>query len=99
MTMQGSYFGLWLHSGQGGAFRQVGRTKIAGFAVENSVGAVADRDGRLCFGNQAIPTGESESVISSIWFRRMWRRSTAASSASGDPRFLQAPRTRRSVSW
>ena len=59
MTMQGSYFGLWLHSGQGGAFRQVGETKIACFAVVNSVGAVADRDGRLCFGNQAIPTGES----------------------------------------
>ena len=59
MTMQGSYFGLWLHSGQGGAFRQVGETKIACFAVVNSVGAVADRDGRLRFGNQTIPTGES----------------------------------------
>jgi len=59
MTMQGSYFGLWLHSGQGGAFRQVGETKIACFAVVNSVGAVADRDGRLRFGNQTIPTGDS----------------------------------------
>ena len=59
MTMQGSYFGLWLHSGQGGAFRQVGRTKIACFVVVNSVGAVADRDGMLRYGNQTIPTGET----------------------------------------
>lgn len=59
MTMQGSYFGLWLHSGQGGAFRQVGPTKIACFAVVNSVGAVVDRDGRLCYGNQTIPNGET----------------------------------------
>ena len=59
MTMQGSYFGLWLHSGQGGAFRQVGRTRIACFAVVNSVGAVADRDGGLWHGNQSVPSGET----------------------------------------
>ena len=59
MTMQGSYFGLWLHSGQGGAFRQIGGTKIACFTVVNSVGAVTDRERRLCFGNQTIPTGEA----------------------------------------
>ena len=59
MTMQGSYFGLWLHSGQGGAFRQIGSTKIACFAVVNSVGAVTDRERKLCFGNQTIPTGET----------------------------------------
>src|SRR5439155_819064 len=40
MTMQGSYFGLWLHSGQGGAFRQVGDSRIACFTVVNAVGAV-----------------------------------------------------------
>ncbi|HKY95334.1 MAG TPA: P1 family peptidase [Kiloniellales bacterium] len=59
MTMQGSYFGLWLHSGQGGAFRQVGRSKIACFAVVNAVGAVVDRAGRLAHGGQRIPTGET----------------------------------------
>ena len=57
-TMQGSYFGLWLHSGQGGAFQQIGPTKIAAFAVVNAVGVVVDRDGRICCGNQGIPTGE-----------------------------------------
>ena len=59
MTMQGSYFGLWLHSGQGGAFRQIGGTKIACFAVVNSVGAVTDRDGRLTHGSQSVPSGET----------------------------------------
>lgn len=59
MAMQGSYFRLWLHSGQGGAFRQLGPTKIACFAVVNAVGAVVDRQGRLCFGRQSIATGET----------------------------------------
>ncbi len=59
MTMQGSYFGLWLHSGQGGAFRQLGPTKIACFVVVNSVGALVDRNGKLAYGNQTIPTGET----------------------------------------
>jgi hypothetical protein len=56
--MQGSYFGLWLHSGQGCAFRQVGPTKIAAFTVVNSVGIVVDRDGRLACGGQPVPRGE-----------------------------------------
>lgn len=59
MTMQGSYFGLWLHSGQGGAFRRIGPTRIACFTVVNSVGVVVDRDGKLSFGNQRVPSGES----------------------------------------
>jgi len=47
MAMQGGFFGCDSHSGQGGAFRQVGRTKIAAFVVVNAVGAVTDRDGRM----------------------------------------------------
>ena len=47
MAMQGSYFGCDAHSGQGGAFRQLGTTKIAAFVVVNAFGAVTDRDGRL----------------------------------------------------
>lgn len=57
MTMQGSYFGYWLHSGQGGAFRQIGKTKIACFTVVNSLGAVVDRNGRPQHGNQTTPDG------------------------------------------
>jgi L-aminopeptidase/D-esterase-like protein len=47
MAMQGGYFGCNTHSGQGGAFRQIGATKIAAFTVVNAYGAVTDRAGRL----------------------------------------------------
>jgi L-aminopeptidase/D-esterase-like protein len=52
-AMQGYFFADsksdlrdWPHSGQGGAFRQVGPTKIAVFTVVNAIGAVVDRHGR-----------------------------------------------------
>lgn len=64
MVMQGSYFGLWLHSGQGGAFRQIGRTKIATFAVVNAVGAIVDRLGRVVSGGQ--PLGVAETSIDAL---------------------------------
>ena len=38
-------------SGQGGAFRQIGPTKIAVFTVVNAFGAVVDRDGRVVRGH------------------------------------------------
>jgi L-aminopeptidase/D-esterase-like protein len=47
MAMQGGFFGCDAHSGQGGAFRQLGTIKIAAFVVVNASGAVTDRDGRL----------------------------------------------------
>jgi L-aminopeptidase/D-esterase-like protein len=47
MAMQGGFFGCNAHSGQGGAFRQVGAVKIAAFTVVNAYGAVTDRVGRL----------------------------------------------------
>ncbi|MGE3873261.1 MAG: P1 family peptidase [Parvibaculaceae bacterium] len=59
MTKQGLYFGLDLHSGQGGAFRQVGKTKIAAFAVANPVGVIVDRQGRVAAGGQKLPQGIS----------------------------------------
>jgi 6-aminohexanoate-oligomer endohydrolase len=40
-------FAQWPHSGQGGAFRTVGPTKIGVFTVVNALGAIVDRDGRL----------------------------------------------------
>ncbi|NEZ03081.1 peptidase S58 DmpA [Wenzhouxiangella sp. XN201] len=55
-AMQGVYFTeplsasnshRWPHSGQGGAFTQVGPTKIGVFTVVNSVGAIVDRNGRV----------------------------------------------------
>jgi L-aminopeptidase/D-esterase-like protein len=47
MAMQGGYFRCGAHSGQGGAFRQIGPTKIAAFVVVNAYGVVTDRDGRM----------------------------------------------------
>jgi L-aminopeptidase/D-esterase-like protein len=55
-AMQGVYFvpntrsdgaSGWPHSGQGGAFRQIGPTRIAVFTVVNALGLVVDRDGRV----------------------------------------------------
>jgi len=44
-------------AGQGGAFRQVGRTKIAVLTVVNAVGAIVDRQGRVVRGNRAPESG------------------------------------------
>lgn len=57
MAMQGGYFLCNAHSGQGGAFRQIGATKIAAFVVVNALGAVTDRDGRLVSCNRAKSWG------------------------------------------
>lgn len=49
-AMQGGFFGGWeyrQHSGQGGAFRELGSTKVAVFTVVNSLGTVVDRRGRV----------------------------------------------------
>jgi L-aminopeptidase/D-esterase-like protein len=55
-AMQGSYylrgtsadrFAEWAHSGQGGAFRTIGPTKIGVFTVVNALGAIVDRSGRM----------------------------------------------------
>jgi L-aminopeptidase/D-esterase-like protein len=53
MAKQGVYFAGknlmpgWPSSGQGGAFRTVGKTKIAFFTVVNALGTIVDRDGRV----------------------------------------------------
>ncbi|RKF19450.1 peptidase S58 DmpA [Altericroceibacterium spongiae] len=43
----GGLFGCNAHSGQGGAFRQVGDVKIAAFTIVNALGVVVDRDGQV----------------------------------------------------
>lgn len=57
MTRTGDFFGCKAHSGQGGAFRQIGNLKIAAFTVVNAYGAVTDRQGRLaaCYRDPAWP--------------------------------------------
>ncbi|MFT4198470.1 MAG: P1 family peptidase [Pseudoxanthomonas sp.] len=53
----GDFFGCRAHSGQGGAFRQVGELKIAAFTVVNAFGVVARRDGTIaaCYRDPAWP--------------------------------------------
>ncbi|WP_332769518.1 P1 family peptidase [Phenylobacterium sp.] len=46
-AVSGGLFGCNAHSGQGGAFRQIGQVKIAVFTVVNALGVVTDRDGRV----------------------------------------------------
>jgi len=58
MAMQGAFFGRGVHSGQGGAFRQIDDLKVAAFAVVNSSGAITDRNGRLVkFRNNLTDSG------------------------------------------
>lgn len=53
----GGYFGCNAHSGQGGAFRQIGELKIAAFTVGNALGVVTTRDGRIaaCYADATWP--------------------------------------------
>lgn len=44
---QGGYFDARTYSGQGGAFRATGATKVAVFTVVNALGHVVDRSGRV----------------------------------------------------
>jgi L-aminopeptidase/D-esterase-like protein len=44
-------------AGQGGAFRQVGRIRMAVFTVVNAVGAIVDRTGRVVRGNRDPESG------------------------------------------
>ncbi len=63
----GKTFGFELAEpgGQGGAFRQVGETRIAVFTVVNAVGAVVDRDGNVVRGHLA-PTGARRKLVEGI---------------------------------
>lgn len=58
-AISGSIFGCNAHSGQGGAFRQVGDLKIAAFTVVNALGVVTDREGRTaaCYPDKTWPAG------------------------------------------
>jgi len=44
-------------AGQGGAFRLIGRVKVAVFTVVNAVGTIVDRSGRVVRGNRAPESG------------------------------------------
>jgi L-aminopeptidase/D-esterase-like protein len=52
--------------GQGGAFRQLGDTRIAVFTVVNAVGAIVGRDGTVVRGHFDQPTGARRALVEGI---------------------------------
>lgn len=53
-------------SGQGGAFRQVGPTRIAVFSVVNALGAIVDRQGRIVRGHLDRATGRRDHLAADL---------------------------------
>jgi L-aminopeptidase/D-esterase-like protein len=53
-------------AGQGGAFRQVGETRIAVFTVINAVGAVVDREGNVVRGHLDAASGTRRALIAGV---------------------------------
>ena len=64
-TTVGKTFGLDGREpgGQGGAFRQIGETKIVVFTVLNAVGAIVDRDGAVVRGHLDDATGIRSALV------------------------------------
>jgi 6-aminohexanoate-oligomer endohydrolase len=53
-------------AGQGGAFRQVGPTKVAVFTVVNAFGAIVDRNGTVVRGHLDAATGERSPLVTRL---------------------------------
>jgi L-aminopeptidase/D-esterase-like protein len=65
-------------AGQGGAFRQIGSTRIAAFVVVNALGAILDRHGRVVLGNRDPETGERRHPVDEYELRLANAQSTNA---------------------
>jgi L-aminopeptidase/D-esterase-like protein len=53
-------------AGQGGAFRQVGETKVAVFTVVNAVGAIVDREGNVVRGHYDRESGLRRGLVPEV---------------------------------
>jgi 6-aminohexanoate-oligomer endohydrolase len=53
-------------SGQGGAFRQIGPTKVAVFTVVNAFGAIVDRDGTVVRGHYDAESGLRSPLVEAL---------------------------------
>lgn len=87
-AMQGFFFANaaagrpdWPHSGQGGAFRQIGPTKVAVFTVVNALGAVVDRRGRVARCSYA-PSQKDCGTIGEALARRLPQLGTGAAASA-----------------
>ena len=100
-AMQGSYFGDRVHSGQGGAFRKVGPTKIAVFTVVNAAGAIVDRGGRLVrCRDEGGESSHCPRIAESLATRRteVERASSAEETSSASPRAPSGLTTNTTIS-
>jgi 6-aminohexanoate-oligomer endohydrolase len=59
-------FGQGEPSGQGGAYREVGPTKVAVFTVVNAVGAIVDRDGTVVRGHRDATSGSRHALVEEL---------------------------------
>jgi L-aminopeptidase/D-esterase-like protein len=55
--------GRWAGVGQGGAYRQIGETKIAVFTVVNALGQIVDRSGKVRSGDKRHPLEKLEARL------------------------------------
>jgi L-aminopeptidase/D-esterase-like protein len=53
-------------AGQGGAFRQIGETKLAVFAVVNAIGAIVDREGNVVRGHYDRVSGLRRQLVAGV---------------------------------
>ena len=53
-------------SGQGGAFRRLGETRVAVFTVVNAVGAIVDREGNVVLGNYDPSSGVRHTLVDTL---------------------------------
>jgi L-aminopeptidase/D-esterase-like protein len=79
----GLYYGCRNHSGQGGAFRQIGDVKVAVFVVMNALGTIVDRDGHLVRCHRD-PAWGSENNASAL-IKRIANKSGEDFALGGDP--------------
>jgi L-aminopeptidase/D-esterase-like protein len=86
-AMQSGFYGTRWHSGQGGAFRQIGDLKIAVFTIVNSLGAVVDRQGRVvrCSGDPAAECGAITDLLRRTIDERAARPDGAEEGGSAGP--------------
>jgi L-aminopeptidase/D-esterase-like protein len=53
-------------AGQGGAWRQVGSTRVAVFTVVNAIGAIVDRDGNVVLGHLDAGSGARRALVRTV---------------------------------
>ncbi|MFO1414277.1 MAG: P1 family peptidase [Burkholderiales bacterium] len=85
MAKTGAIFGLNAHSGQGGAYYERGNLKVAVFTVNNALGAVTDRKGRIAAGyfDPAWPK-DMETAALLATARDKWVQSPVRTAPSGN---------------